>query len=135
MTKTPPEFGKVRSILWPIHSYELKKLVPMVLLFFLILFNYTILRDTKDALVVTAPGDKADFVPRYFAPSYGIPEDPVTGSNHCALIPFWSKKLGKQKLVAHQISKRGGELRCEELQNQVLVSGQATLYLEGEIII
>ncbi len=86
-------------------------------------------------VVVTAPGDKADFVSRYFAPSYGIPEDPVTGSNHCGLIPFWSKKLGKQKLVARQISKRGGELRCEELKNQVLVSGQATMYLEGEIII
>ena len=86
-------------------------------------------------VVVTAPGDEVDFVSRYFAPSYGIPEDPVTGSNHCALIPFWSKKLGKQKLVAHQISKRGGELRCEELQHQVLVSGRATLYLKGEIII
>ncbi|MFT5132654.1 MAG: PhzF family phenazine biosynthesis protein [Gammaproteobacteria bacterium] len=86
-------------------------------------------------VVVTAEGEEVDFVSRYFAPGYGIPEDPVTVSIHCALIAFWSKKLGKQKMLARQISKRGGELACEELQDQVLVSGHATIYLEGEITV
>ena len=63
MSQTQPEFGKVRSFLWPIHNFELKKLIPMILLFFFILFNYTILRDTKDSLIVTAPGSGAEAIP------------------------------------------------------------------------
>ena len=86
-------------------------------------------------VVVTAPGDEADFVSRYFAPSYGIPEDPVTGSIHCALAPYWSKQLHKSKLHARQVSKRGGELRCEDLPDRVLIAGQAVKYLEGTICI
>jgi PhzF family phenazine biosynthesis protein len=86
-------------------------------------------------VVVTAVGDEADFVSRYFAPGYGIPEDPVTGSIHCALTPYWSQRLGKPVLHARQVSKRGGELQCEDLQGGVLISGQAVRFLEGELYI
>jgi len=86
-------------------------------------------------VVVTAVGEEADFVSRYFAPGYGIPEDPVTGSIHCALTPYWSQRLGKPVLHARQVSKRGGELECEDLPGRVLISGQAVRYLEGEIYI
>jgi PhzF family phenazine biosynthesis protein len=86
-------------------------------------------------VAVTAVGDEADFVSRYFAPGYGIPEDPVTGSIHCALTPYWSQRLGKPVLHARQVSKRGGELQCEDLQGRVLISGRAVRYLEGEIYI
>jgi PhzF family phenazine biosynthesis protein len=86
-------------------------------------------------VVVTAIGDQSDFVSRYFAPGYGIPEDPVTGSIHCALTPFWAKRTGKVKLHARQVSRRGGELRCEELRDRVLISGQAVKYFEGHIYI
>ncbi|MFQ5783332.1 MAG: PhzF family phenazine biosynthesis protein [Alphaproteobacteria bacterium] len=84
-------------------------------------------------VIVTAPGDKADFVSRYFAPKYGIPEDPVTGSAHCVLTPYWTKRLGKSKLVAHQVSARGGELLCEDRGERVVVAGRAIKYLEGII--
>jgi PhzF family phenazine biosynthesis protein len=84
-------------------------------------------------VVVTAIGTDVDFVSRYFAPSYGIPEDPVTGSIHCALTPYWATRLGKPRLHARQVSKRGGELYCEDLQHGVLISGQAVIYMEGEI--
>jgi predicted PhzF superfamily epimerase YddE/YHI9 len=63
-------------------------------------------------VIVTAPGDDCDFVSRYFAPRVGVPEDPVTGSTHCALVPYWSKRLGRRILRARQLSKRGGELFC-----------------------
>jgi len=84
-------------------------------------------------VVVTAPGAQSDFVSRYFAPSYGIPEDPVTGSIHCALIPYWSKRLNKSRLLAKQISKRGGELYCELLGERVAIGGKAVKYFEGDI--
>jgi predicted PhzF superfamily epimerase YddE/YHI9 len=80
-------------------------------------------------VAVTAAGDEADFVSRYFAPGYGIPEDPVTGSIHCALTPYWSQRLGKPVLQARQVSKRGGELQCEDLPERVLISGRAVQYL------
>lgn len=86
-------------------------------------------------VVITAPGDTSDFVSRYFAPGAGIPEDPVTGSTHCALTPYWSKQLGKRKLLAKQLSKRGGELRCELLGERVAIGGKAVRYLEGTIYI
>ena len=64
-------------------------------------------------VIVTAPGDDTDFVSRFFAPKYGIPEDPVTGSAHCELAPYWASKLGKNTLSAKQVSKRGGKIVCE----------------------
>ncbi len=82
-------------------------------------------------VVVTAPGDRSDFVSRYFAPAAGIPEDPVTGSTHCVLIPYWSKRLGKRKLAARQISARGGELYCEDRGDRVGIGGEAVTYMEG----
>jgi PhzF family phenazine biosynthesis protein len=84
-------------------------------------------------LIVTAKGDSADFVSRFFAPQSGIDEDPVTGSAHTALIPFWAEKLGKTRLSAKQISKRGGRLACELKGDRCLIGGQARLYMAGEI--
>ncbi len=84
-------------------------------------------------LIVTAPGDEADFVSRFFAPAAGIPEDPVTGSAHCLLTPFWEGRLGRSRLHARQVSARGGELWCERVGERVLISGEAALYLEGSI--
>ena len=74
-----------------------------------------------------------DFVSRFFAPNAGINEDPVTGSSHSTLIPFWAERLNKSKLAAKQLSKRGGTLFCENNGNRVKISGKAKLYLEGEI--
>ncbi|OCX51462.1 isomerase [Mucilaginibacter sp. PPCGB 2223] len=84
-------------------------------------------------VVVTAVGDEADFVSRFFAPAAGINEDPVTGSAHCNLIPYWAGKLGKDKLHAYQISSRRGELWCENKADRVLMAGKAVTYLKGEI--
>jgi predicted PhzF superfamily epimerase YddE/YHI9 len=84
-------------------------------------------------VIATAPGDDCDFVSRFFAPSYGIPEDPVTGSAHCTLIPYWSERLEREKLFARQISGRGGELYCEARGDRVCIAGRAVLYLEGSI--
>lgn len=81
---------------------------------------------------VTAPGDEYDFVSRFFCPGEGVPEDPVTGSTSM-LIPYWSEKLGKTVLNARQVSRRGGDLRCELAGDRVLIGGQATLYLKGHI--
>lgn len=84
-------------------------------------------------VIVTAKGEKSDFVSRFFAPSAGINEDPVTGSAHCNLIPYWAQKLGKNKLHAYQISARRGELWCEMKEDRVLITGEAITYLKGEI--
>jgi predicted PhzF superfamily epimerase YddE/YHI9 len=84
-------------------------------------------------IIVTAPGGGADFVSRFFAPRAGIAEDPVTGSAHCTLIPYWAKRLGKNELFAKQISKRGGELYCRYLDERVGIGGQGRVYLRGEI--
>jgi PhzF family phenazine biosynthesis protein len=86
-------------------------------------------------LIVTAPGRQADFVSRFFAPAQGVPEDPVTGSAHCTLIPYWSKRLGKKKLHAQQVSARGGELECEDRGERVIISGRAVRFLEGSIFL
>ncbi|MGI8409326.1 MAG: PhzF family phenazine biosynthesis protein, partial [Pyrinomonadaceae bacterium] len=88
-----------------------------------------------DEVIVTAPGDDSDFVSRMFAPRIGIPEDPVTGAIHCSLIPYWAEQLGKDKLFARQISKRGGELFCELSGDRVKIGGNATLFLKGEIYV
>jgi len=84
-------------------------------------------------LIVTAPGEQSDFVSRFFAPRAGIDEDPVTGSAHCMLPPYWAERLGKAHLHAKQISARGGDLWCEPQGDRVLISGRGVLYLEGFI--
>ena len=85
--------------------------------------------------IATSPGDNCDFVSRFFAPGSGINEDPVTGSAHCSLIPYWAKRLGKNNLHAFQVSSRIGELQCELKNDRVLMSGKAVTYLKGEIFI
>jgi PhzF family phenazine biosynthesis protein len=87
------------------------------------------------AVIASAPGIDADFVSRFFAPKAGIPEDPVTGSAHCTLIPYWAARLGKQHLMAKQVSARGGELRCELRGDRVKIGGAAVEYMRGEISI
>jgi PhzF family phenazine biosynthesis protein len=84
-------------------------------------------------VAVTAPGETVDFVSRYFKPSYGMPEDPVTGSAHCALTPYWSQRLGKSWLHARQLSERGGELWCEMAGDRVVLKGHAALTLQGTL--
>lgn len=101
-------------------------------------------------LIVTAPGDgSCDFVSRFFGPQVGVPEDPVTGSAHCALVPFWAERLGRRQVHARQVSARGGELWCEFLPGpgtaerdgpnaggkRVRIEGDATLYLRGELVL
>jgi predicted PhzF superfamily epimerase YddE/YHI9 len=84
--------------------------------------------------IVTAPGIDCDFVSRFFAPAKGVPEDPVTGSAHCSLVPFWARRLGKNTLHARQVSHRGGELFCKLTENnRVEIGGYATLFLKGTI--
>lgn len=84
-------------------------------------------------VIITAPGDEVDFVSRFFAPQSGIDEDPVTGSAHTTLVPYWAGVLGKSELVARQISSREGYLRCKLSGDRVLISGQVTEYLRGQI--
>jgi predicted PhzF superfamily epimerase YddE/YHI9 len=99
------------------------------------------LRPRMDALatlglrgvLATAPGDQHDFISRCFFPSFGIPEDPVTGSAHCQLTPYWAGQLGKTALRARQISLRGGEVGCTLIGDRVHLTGQAVSFLRGEI--
>lgn len=84
-------------------------------------------------VIVTAPGRKADFVSRFFAPQSGIPEDPVTGSAHTTLTPYWSERLAKKELVAWQLSERGGLIRCIHNSDRVYLEGEVSLYLTGNI--
>ena len=85
------------------------------------------------ALIVTAKGDDVDFVSRCFGPQSGVNEDPVTGSAHTSFLPFWAKKLGKNNLIANQLSKRGGQLVCEYKNDRCLIGGKARLYMTGEL--
>ena len=87
------------------------------------------------AVIATAPGNSCDFVSRFFAPAKGVPEDPVTGSAHCTLIPYWAERLAKTNLHAKQISRRGGELFCEMRGDRVEIAGRCALYLIGSIYI
>lgn len=87
------------------------------------------------AVIVTAPGDKADFVSRFFAPRVGVDEDPVTGSAHTVLIPFWAEKLGKTEMKALQLSRRGGTLFCRLRGDRVDIGGNAVTFLKGEIFL
>jgi PhzF family phenazine biosynthesis protein len=84
-------------------------------------------------VIATAPGTECDFVSRFFAPRHGIPEDPVTGSAHCTLIPYWAERLGKNDLHARQVSRRGGELFCGYLGERVTIAGRAAFFMEGTI--
>ena len=88
-----------------------------------------------DGIIITAPGDNVDFVSRFFAPKLGIPEDPVTGGAHCELIPYWSKRLNKQNMIAKQLSKRGGVIHCSYLGDRVTIGGEAITYMHGELMI
>jgi PhzF family phenazine biosynthesis protein len=85
-------------------------------------------------VIVTAPGTDVDFVSRFFAPKFGIPEDPVTGSAHCELAPYWANELGKTVLTAKQVSKRGGVIACELKADRVLLLGQSVTFMEAEIV-
>jgi len=84
-------------------------------------------------VIVTAPGNETDFVSRFFAPQSGVPEDPVTGSAHTSLTPYWSERLKKNELKAIQLSKRKGHLSCKIAGARVFISGHAKTYLIGEI--
>jgi PhzF family phenazine biosynthesis protein len=97
--------------------------------------DFALLRQLDDpfAIIVTAKGSDCDFVSRFFAPNAGIPEDPVTGSSHSTLIPFWSKRLHKKELTAKQLSQRGGSLFCRDRGDRVDIGGTAVCYLEGEL--
>jgi PhzF family phenazine biosynthesis protein len=83
--------------------------------------------------IVTAPGTDCDFVSRFFAPEVGVREDPVTGSSHCTLVPYWAERLQRTELHARQVSPRGGELWCRSVGSRVKIAGQAALYMRGEI--
>ncbi|HTR40842.1 MAG TPA: PhzF family phenazine biosynthesis protein [Pseudomonadales bacterium] len=95
--------------------------------------DFNVLGTLDEKVIVTAPGADCDFVSRFFAPTAGVNEDPVTGSAHCTLIPYWSKRLGKTKLFARQLSKRCGELFCEDAGERVRIGGNAVLYSRGEL--
>jgi len=110
----------------------------------LVFENETAIRDMKPnfpltgtlpyrGIIVTAKGDKHDFVSRFFGPQTGIDEDPATGSAHTTLVPYWSKRLGKKDLKARQLSKRGGDLECRDEGDRVHISGNARTYMVGEI--
>ena len=92
-----------------------------------------LLQLNEDDIIVTSKGKTVDFVSRFFAPKIGINEDPVTGSAHSMLIPFWAQKLQKNEMVALQLSKRGGYLKCNFLGERVEMSGQAITYLKGKL--
>ncbi len=86
-------------------------------------------------VIATAPGDNVDFVSRFFAPMAGIDEDPVTGSAHCTLVPYWAERLGKSELTARQISKRGGDVSCKIEGDRVILGGKCAFYMEGRIYV
>lgn len=97
--------------------------------------DFALLGTLDEKVIVTAPGTDCDFVSRFFAPSQGVPEDPVTGSAHCTLIPYWAARLGKKKLFGRQRSPRGGEIWCEDRGERVSIAGRAVKYLEGTIVV
>lgn len=95
--------------------------------------DFSVLKKSGEKLIITAAGNDVDFVSRFFAPAAGIDEDPVTGSAHSQLIPFWAEKIGKNTLHAKQLSKRGGELWCKHMGERVTMTGQCAFYMKGEI--
>lgn len=118
--------GKEDYLLLYKSQYEIESLIP----------DFKRLEKTDArAVIVTAPGEKVDFVSRFFGPRVGVDEDPVTGSAHTVLIPFWAEKLGKAELNARQLSRRGGALFCRLKGDRVDIGGKAMTYLQGEIFI
>ena len=106
------------------HEDDIKRLDP----------DFNLMKKMEKAVIVTSKGhDSIDFVSRCFAPNEGIPEDPVTGSAHCALVPFWSNRLSKTTFYAKQVSKRGGELYCEYIGDRVIIGGKAVTFSIGRI--
>lgn len=97
--------------------------------------DLTALKKTGEKVIITAPGKEVDFVSRFFAPAAGVDEDPVTGSAHSQLIPFWSEKLGRQKMHAKQLSPRGGHIYCEQNGDRVVMGGSCVFYMKGEIVV
>jgi PhzF family phenazine biosynthesis protein len=95
--------------------------------------DFSLIKKSGYKIIITAPGEKVDFVSRFFAPVAGIDEDPVTGSAHSQLVPFWSNKLGKTSMTALQLSQRGGKIYCEQKGDRVLMSGNCVFYMKGEI--
>lgn len=95
--------------------------------------DFTLLKKAGEKVILTSKGTDVDFVSRFFAPVAGIDEDPVTGSAHSQLVPFWAEKCGKNKLHAKQLSERGGELWCEYLGERVTMAGKCVFYMKGEI--
>jgi PhzF family phenazine biosynthesis protein len=95
--------------------------------------DFTLLKKTGYKMIITAKGGEVDFVSRFFAPSAGIDEDPVTGSAHSQLIPFWAEKLGKKSMHALQLSRRGGDIQCQFNGERVNIAGQCVFYMKGEI--
>ena len=95
--------------------------------------DFSLMKKVDKMVIITAPGKEVDFVSRFFAPTAGIDEDPVTGSAHSQLIPFWSNKLGKDIMQAKQLSKRGGDIYCEQKGKRVIMGGQCVFYMKGEI--
>lgn len=95
--------------------------------------DFSLLKKMGEKVIITSRGNEVDFVSRFFAPAVGIEEDPVTGSAHSQLIPFWAEKSGKKKFHAKQLSRRGGELWCEYLGDRVLMGGKCVFYMKGEI--
>ncbi len=135
---TPPELsralGAVPSEVWAARDYlavydteeQVRALAPDM---------PALLRVGHFAVIVTAPSREVDFVSRFFAPAAGVPEDPVTGSAHCTLVPYWARRLGKTRLEARQVSARGGELYCEHRGTRVTIAGRAVRYLEGTVFL
>jgi PhzF family phenazine biosynthesis protein len=116
--------GKTDYMLVYDNEEEIKKIIP----------SFDVISELEArGIIVTAEGDKVDFVSRFFAPAAGVNEDPVTGSAHTSLIPYWSKRLGKTELTALQLSSRKGHLKCRYLNDRVEISGRGKLYLTGEI--
>jgi PhzF family phenazine biosynthesis protein len=95
--------------------------------------DFTLIKKLGYKIIITAPGHETDFVSRFFAPTLGIDEDPVTGSAHSQLIPFWSQKLAKKTMKAKQLSARGGDIWCEDNGDRVMMGGNAVFYMKGEI--
>jgi PhzF family phenazine biosynthesis protein len=94
--------------------------------------DFLLIRNSGYKIIITAPGKSVDFVSRFFAPTAGIDEDPVTGSAHSQLIPFWSNKLNKTIMTALQLSKRGGTIFCEQKGDRVIMAGNCVFYMKGE---